>query len=364
MGVVQLVRVNVVEVGVFFILEVIQVGYLLFHFRVEISTHLFLPLSPLMCLHLLINELGLLHAFQEGHHFGFDHLDFVLVFHVELFTLFRVFREELIFVTEGMVEDELGEVEEVRILVIFLLKEPHCPGEGSLVQDPGLSWHDICQSQKVWQLPLPGVTVSNYQVVEVILLSEFTFFRLLFVIIRFLFFTFLIGFPHVLPAFSLIHLDKLAERQLLQFFCLLIVFWHLLPSFQTWQQLSSLILADEVWLLQEAALLVLDLKPLATVWVLALEELSSLAFWLSGHKDGGNAGVGHLHVGEELVDGLRLSYLTMSHELVGHLVTFLPHVFVIAKLPHRSFEDFCQTSAVLKVTCFIESECKIKFNQS
>ena len=73
MGVVQLVRVNVVEVGVFFILEVIQVGYLLFHFRVEISTHLFLPLSPLMCLHLLINELGLLHAFQEGHHFGFDH---------------------------------------------------------------------------------------------------------------------------------------------------------------------------------------------------------------------------------------------------------------------------------------------------
>jgi len=42
------------------------------------------------------------------------------VFHVELFTLFRVFREELILVTEGMVEDELGEVEEVRTLVIFL----------------------------------------------------------------------------------------------------------------------------------------------------------------------------------------------------------------------------------------------------
>ena len=43
------------------------------------------------------------------------------------------------------------------------------------------------------------------------------------------------------------------------------------------------------------------------------------------------------------------SYLTMGHKLVGHLMTLLPHVFVITELLHCCFQNFCQTSAVLKV---------------
>ena len=86
---------------------------------------------------------------------------------------------------------------------------------------------------------------------------------------------------------------------------------RLLLFLSPWQQLPPLVLADEVWLLQEAPLLVLNLKTLAAVWVLPLEELSSLAFWLSGHKDGCYAGVGQLHISQELVDGLRFSNLEM-----------------------------------------------------
>ena len=73
-----------------------------------------------------------------------------------------------------------------------------------------------------------------------------------------------------------------------------------------WQQLPSLIFAHKIWLLQETTFLVLNLEPLAAFWVLTLEELSSLAFRFSGHKYGGDAGVGQLHVCQELVYGLRL----------------------------------------------------------
>ncbi len=43
---------------------------------------------------------------------------------------------------------------------------------------------------------------------------------------------------------------------------------------------------------------ILFLKPLITLWILALEGASSLAFWLGGHIDGGYASVGHLHLGK------------------------------------------------------------------
>ena len=99
-------------------------------------------------------------------------------------------------------------------------------------------------------------------------------------------------------------LYKLAEGHLLQCLCVLLGLWRLLLLFPPWQQLPSLVLADEVRLLQETPLLVLNLEPLAALWILTLEELSSLAFWLGGDEDGGNTGVGHLHVGQELVDGL------------------------------------------------------------
>jgi hypothetical protein len=114
------------------------------------------------------------------------------------------------------------------------------------------------------------------------------------------------------------------------------------------QQLPPLVFADQVRFLQKETLFVGDLETRAALWVLTLEELSPLPFWLRGHKDGGHAGVHHVHVGKELVDGLRLSHLAMGHEDVGHLVTFLPHVFVIAELLHCSFEHFCETSAVLQ----------------
>ena len=56
----------------------------------------------------------------------------------------------------------------------------------------------------------------------------------------------------------------------------------------------------------------------------------SSSFWICGHKDGRHAGVHHFHVGEEFVSGLGLSNFPMDHELVGHFVTLLSHVFVIA----------------------------------
>ena len=70
------------------------------------------------------------------------------------------------------------------------------------------------------------------------------------------------------------------------------------------QQLPPLVFADQVRFLQKETLFVGDLETPAALWVLTLEELSSLAFWLGGDEDGGNTGVGHLHVGQELVDGL------------------------------------------------------------
>ena len=56
-----------VVVGVFFLIEVIQVGDFLLYLRVEIGAHRFFFLSPLVSLHLLKNELSLLHALQKGH---------------------------------------------------------------------------------------------------------------------------------------------------------------------------------------------------------------------------------------------------------------------------------------------------------
>ena len=114
------------------------------------------------------------------------------------------------------------------------------------------------------------------------------------------------------------------------------------------QQLPPLVFADQVRFLQKETLFVGDLETPAALWVLTLEELSPLPFGLRGHKDGGHAGVHHVHVGKELVDGLRLSYLPMGHEYVGHLMTLLPHVFVITELLHGGFEYFCETSAVFQ----------------
>ena len=96
-----------------------------------------------------------------------------------------------------------------------------------------------------------------------------------------------------------------------------------------------------------------DIKRSSLVWILTLEKLPSLAFRLGGHKDGADAGVRHLHVGTEFEDGLALPDLAMGQEPVGHLITLLPHVLVVAELLHRSFQDFRQTSAVLKVEIFL-----------
>ena len=46
---------------------------------------------------------------------------------------------------------------------------------------------------------------------------------------------------------------------------------------------------------------------------------------------------------------ITLLYLAMGQEQVGHLVALLPHVLVVAKLLHCSFQDLRQTSAVLRV---------------
>ena len=85
---------------------------------------------------------------------------------------------------------------------------------------------------------------------------------------------------------------------------------------------------------------------------MALQELSPLSFWLCGHKDGRHAGVHHFHVGEEFVNGLRLSDLAMGHEMVGHFVTLLSHVLVVAKLLDSCFQHISETSAVFgEVVC-------------
>ena len=114
------------------------------------------------------------------------------------------------------------------------------------------------------------------------------------------------------------------------------------------QQLPPLVFADQVRFLQKETLFVGDLETPAALWVLTLEELSPLPFWLRGHKDGGHAGVHHVHVSKELVNGLRLSHLAMGHEHVGQLVTLLSHVFVIAELFDGGFQHFRQTSAVFQ----------------
>ena len=59
----DLVCVEVIEVGVFFIVKVIKVGYLLFHLRVQIYAHLLFCIPPLIGLHLLVDELSFLHTF-------------------------------------------------------------------------------------------------------------------------------------------------------------------------------------------------------------------------------------------------------------------------------------------------------------
>ena len=65
--VIKLAWIEVVEVGVFFLLKVIQVGDFLLHLRVEIGAHCFFSLTSLVSLHLVVNELSLLHALKEGH---------------------------------------------------------------------------------------------------------------------------------------------------------------------------------------------------------------------------------------------------------------------------------------------------------
>ena len=63
----QLAWVKVIEVGMFFLVKVIQVSDFLLHLRVEIGAHCFFSLTPLISLHLVVNELSLLHALEEGH---------------------------------------------------------------------------------------------------------------------------------------------------------------------------------------------------------------------------------------------------------------------------------------------------------
>ena len=63
----QLAWVKMIIIRMFLLVKVIQVGDFLLHLRVEISAHCFFFLSPLVSLHLLKNELSLLHALQKGH---------------------------------------------------------------------------------------------------------------------------------------------------------------------------------------------------------------------------------------------------------------------------------------------------------
>ena len=81
--------------------------------------------------------------------------------------------------------------------------------------------------------------------------------------------------------------------------------------------------------------------------ILALEELSPLAFRLSGHKDRSHTGVHQVHVSEKFVEGFRFTHLTMSHELICHLVTLLSHVHVVAQLFHCRLQHLSQPGTVL-----------------
>ena len=94
-------------VRVVFIIKVVNVGYLLFHLRVQVCAHLLFNVPLLIGPHLLIHQLSLLHTLQEGHQLSFRTLDLLLVLVKQLLTLLGIFWEKLVFVTEGMVENEL-----------------------------------------------------------------------------------------------------------------------------------------------------------------------------------------------------------------------------------------------------------------
>ena len=190
---------------------------------------------------------------------------------------------------------------------------------------------------------------SRDDVVEIVLHIKLPLLWSVLLIVGLLLLTLLIG--PLLPPFPLIHLDKLTEGHLLQSLGSLALLQHLLVLLLTLpgQELSPLILADEVRLLQEIPLPALYFEPLATFRILTLEELPSVSFRLSGHKDGGDAGVGQVHVGKQLVYGLTLPNLPMCQEMVGHLVALFPHVFLFAELLHCLLQHLGETSGILKV---------------
>ena len=69
---------------------------------------------------------------------------------IKLLALLGIFGEEFIFVAEGVVEDELGEVEEMGISVKLLLEISHRSGEFALVQYPLFPRLWSIQSQQRW----------------------------------------------------------------------------------------------------------------------------------------------------------------------------------------------------------------------
>ena len=105
--VIELVRVDVVVVWVFFFVEVVKVSYFLFVLRIEIWAHLFLQILLLIGFHLLIANLGLLHTLEEGHQLSFSVLDIVLVLQVQLLAFFWIFWKKIVLVTEGVEEHQL-----------------------------------------------------------------------------------------------------------------------------------------------------------------------------------------------------------------------------------------------------------------
>ena len=103
----ELIWIDVVIVRMFFVVEVVTVGDFLLHLRVQIRSHLLLYVLLIVGSHLFIDNLGFLHTLQEGHQLSFRTLDLLLVLVKQLLTLLGIFWEELVFVTEGMVENEL-----------------------------------------------------------------------------------------------------------------------------------------------------------------------------------------------------------------------------------------------------------------
>ena len=148
--VIKLAWIEVVEVGVFFLLKVIQVGDFLLHLRVQISTHLVLDVLLIVGSHLFIDDLGFLHTLHERQQLSFCKHDLLLVLEEELFTLLGILWEELVLVAEGMEEHEFREVEKVRILFMLFLEKSQGPWKGPLVQDFWLPWHWIPQGQQLW----------------------------------------------------------------------------------------------------------------------------------------------------------------------------------------------------------------------